>query len=171
MSVNSKMSAIADEIRTLSGTSGVMGLDAMATNIGDANTEVSTQADLIAQIASALEGKTAGGGSGASVETCTVNVKVVVDNSGYTYLGMVCTTVSADELVPSCRRDEGDLTGNTYTFNNVLCGSLFSVADLDGRLSVDSTENCELWNTVYSTAYVEVSKDAGSICTIQIAMY
>lgn len=61
MSVKAKMTAIADEIRELSGTSGAMGLDAMATNLGDANTEVSGQADLIAQIASALEGKASGG--------------------------------------------------------------------------------------------------------------
>lgn len=61
MSVKAKMTAIADEIRELSGTSGAMGLDAMATNLGDANTEVSGQADLIAQIASALDGKASGG--------------------------------------------------------------------------------------------------------------
>lgn len=61
MSVKAKMTAIADEIRELSGISGAMGLDAMATNLGDANDEVVDQADLIAQIASALEGKASGG--------------------------------------------------------------------------------------------------------------
>lgn len=59
MSVNTKMTAIADEIRTLSGTTVAMGLDAMATNIGNANSEIDSQADLLSQIVTALEGKTA----------------------------------------------------------------------------------------------------------------
>ena len=37
MSINSKMTAIANEIRELSGTTGAMGLDAMATHISEAN--------------------------------------------------------------------------------------------------------------------------------------
>lgn len=60
MSVKTKMTAIANKIRELLGTTDVMGLDTMATNLGEANTEVSNQAELIAQIASALEGKASG---------------------------------------------------------------------------------------------------------------
>lgn len=70
MSVNSKMTAIADEIRELSGTSNALGLDAMASNLGEANDEVSSQVQLLAQAVAALEGKAAGGG--VSVETCMV---------------------------------------------------------------------------------------------------
>lgn len=66
--VNQKMTALANEIRTLSGTTGTMGLDAMATNVNQANTEVSEQSTLIEQIAAALEGKVAGGGSGGPVQ-------------------------------------------------------------------------------------------------------
>jgi len=40
MSVNSKMTAIADKIRSLLGLTGTMGLDAMANNLGTANTHV-----------------------------------------------------------------------------------------------------------------------------------
>lgn len=40
MSVNSKMTAIADKIRALLGISGTMGLDAMATNLGTEQTNV-----------------------------------------------------------------------------------------------------------------------------------
>lgn len=40
MSVNVKLTAIADEIRTLTGTTGTMGLDAMAVHLGDVNDDV-----------------------------------------------------------------------------------------------------------------------------------
>ena len=42
MSVNSKMTAIADKIRTLLGISGTMGLDAMANNLGTVQTNISS---------------------------------------------------------------------------------------------------------------------------------
>lgn len=60
MSVNTKMTAIAEEIRELSGTSNKMGLDDMKTSLGEANYEVGSQTELLAQIASALEGKAVG---------------------------------------------------------------------------------------------------------------
>lgn len=58
MSVNAKMTAIANEIRTLSGTTEAMGLDSMASYVGDANTEIISQSDLIAQIKTVLQEKT-----------------------------------------------------------------------------------------------------------------
>ena len=61
MSIHSKMTAIADPIRTLKGTSGKMGLDAMASNLVDAVNECDTQADLITQIKTVLADKAAGG--------------------------------------------------------------------------------------------------------------
>lgn len=79
------LTSIADKIRVLNGTTAVMGLDAMATNVGNANTEVSSQTDLLAQIQSALEGKTAGGG-GASKETCSVSLSNDLGGFACTYL-------------------------------------------------------------------------------------
>ena len=59
MSVNEKMTAIANQVRTLSGVDHKLGLDEMASHTKDANTEVDTQEVLIQQIANALQGKTA----------------------------------------------------------------------------------------------------------------
>ena len=63
MSVNSKMAAIADEVRTLSGTTDKLSLDDMASRTNEANAEVGAQEDLIQQIKIALQGKVAAGGT------------------------------------------------------------------------------------------------------------
>lgn len=60
MSVNSKMKAIADKIRSLLGISLGMGLDAMATNLDTVQGEVDTQADLIDQLHRTLADKATG---------------------------------------------------------------------------------------------------------------
>ena len=114
MSVNSKMTALADEIRILSGTEDTMGLDAMKTNVNQANSNVETEADLIAQIQTALESKAAGSG-GTSVETCSLIVEgatsdyypvniayMTVDDSGNVV--SVHETVSTSSVTVTCLR-------------------------------------------------------------------
>lgn len=79
MSVNSKMTAIADQIRSLLGLSGTMGLDSMATNLDTANTAVDdalaalvekgvtvpdgTKVDDLAALIAAIESGGSGGGN------------------------------------------------------------------------------------------------------------
>ena len=73
MNVNSKMTALADEIRELSGTTTTKSIDAMTSDVNAANAEITDQTDLIAQITAALEGKT-GGSSGGSPTTAPVHI-------------------------------------------------------------------------------------------------
>ena len=122
MSVNSKMTAIADKIRVLSGTSGAMGLDAMATHVNTANSNVSTEAGLIAQIQSALEGKAAGGGS---VETCTVTITFPVGDVYYSGGGGYKRRVYVETVdytsntgITTYEQDalEGSYRSDTYSF-------------------------------------------------------
>lgn len=61
MSVNNKMTSIANEVRTLSGITNPIGLDEIAFNLQDANSKVTDQASTIAQIVEALQNKTGGG--------------------------------------------------------------------------------------------------------------
>jgi hypothetical protein len=60
MSLKIKMSAIANRIRTLLGSTDAMGLDSMATHLDTAQAEVDTQHDLISQIAAVVARKAAG---------------------------------------------------------------------------------------------------------------
>lgn len=55
MSINSKMTALADEIRELSGTTTPKSLDAMTSDVDAANTEIAEQTDLISQIQAVVD--------------------------------------------------------------------------------------------------------------------
>lgn len=87
MSVNTKMTAIADEIRELSGTTAAMGLDAMAAHVSDANAEVDEQAIMIEELLGALDGKSAPEGSTLStVYVGTTDPTVDIGSDGDIYI-------------------------------------------------------------------------------------
>lgn len=72
--VNEKMTALADEIRELSGASGKLGLDDMTDKVDEVNAEVNSQADLITQIKNVVDSlPNAGSGEpGGSLETIDI---------------------------------------------------------------------------------------------------
>ena len=87
------LTSMADKIRVLSGTSGTMTTAQMDSKIGEANTEVASQANLIAQIVSALENKgtgsgsggNSGGSSGGALEAVSVTVSFMPDPGSKIY--------------------------------------------------------------------------------------
>jgi hypothetical protein len=148
--VNNKLTNLADEIRVLAGTTEPLGLTEMATNVNDANDEVADQTDLIAQLASALQGKSVPGGgedvtaetetytnlltdleaavdalpdARSGVDTCTV----VLDASSTTHRALYFsyTTVDSDGNVVGIAA--GPNSDADVTINNVVCGTIVTV--------------------------------------------
>lgn len=125
--VNEKMTALADEIRTLSGTTGTMGLDAMASNIGDANTEISRQADIIAQIQTAVNILPETGNSGASIETCTplkqntTGLQTLLETINNLPTGGQSLIINVE-------------TGSSVTISNSSTGKSYTETSVDGEV-------------------------------------
>lgn len=103
MSVNIKMTALADEIRELSGTTTAKGVDEMTTDIDAANTEIAEQAELLAQIATALEGKASDSG-GITLPELTnpatandiLSGKEAINGAGNKITGTIATKTSSN---------------------------------------------------------------------------
>lgn len=87
--------------------------------------EVDSQSDIISQITRALDGKTAGNGSGgsASIETCTIEV-TLVDVMELYYYSYTC--LSDDGTIAVRYVSELDGT-SSLRIDNVVCGSYFRI--------------------------------------------
>lgn len=100
--VNEKMTALANEIRELSGTTNTKSLDEMRVDVNAANTEITEQIELIAQITTALEGKAAGGGitlptlDNPAASADILSGKEAIDGDGNVITGTIATKTSSN---------------------------------------------------------------------------
>ena len=84
--------------------------------------EVDSQTDLIAQIATALEGKAGGSGSsGTSIETCTLEIDST--NTGFNIASCYATVVENGVISSWYNTNVGD---RHVQLENVVCGSIMS---------------------------------------------
>lgn len=105
MSVNSKMKAIADGVRALSGGTGILTLDAMADTLraenANFNSNLNVQSSLIAQIQNALQGKAAGGETTDERDKYQRVEYIVSDRSQYIVTDIIADNGTGMELVAS----------------------------------------------------------------------
>lgn len=159
MSVNSKMTALADEIRVLSGTTEPMGLDDMESHVEDANTNVSTEADLIAQIASALQNKTSASEPVLQSKTVTptTSVQNVTPDSDYDGLSKVTVNAipTATQATPSISvNSSGLITASaTQTAGYVAAGTKSATKQLTTQAAKTITPSTSSQTAVASGRY------------------
>lgn len=116
------LTAIANEVRTLSGTTDEMSLDTLTTHMNDANIEINNQENLLGQIASALEGKA--GATGAQIDTCTVNFDIFLGTGAGFELSY--NVYESNKIVGKCLFSS--LT-SAITIENVVCGSAICICN------------------------------------------
>lgn len=160
----SNITAIANNIRSLTGTTDALTLGQMATIKGSGtgenlDEEMSQQNQLLTELETVIDSKAAGGSGGGSVKTCTVTIEsqVYVYSIAVSVLDVSTGDIKAEVVENKAQPYSG-------IFENVVCGSVIYGSFSGSGLQYDVT-NCDLLHGLYSVAYsAPVEQDAvGSI--------
>lgn len=114
-------------------------------------TQLQTNNTRLTSLITELQGKAAGGGSGGSVETCTVELEIAGYWHNYSF-----TTYENDAFnVNSYFGSSNEAT--TIIIENVVCGSFFSIYPSFGAPQAIITGGAELLNTLYGMHFQATS--------------
>lgn len=156
------LTSIADKIRVLSGTEEAMSLNVMENHVDEANLDVATEADLIEQIASALEGK-AGGSDGGNIETCTVILK----HNGLPIFSYYATAFTETDGVFPLTKLSGP--SNPTTLSNIVCGSVITLSTANPILfGYSVTNGAELIDRKNSICIFSIPQQPNGDVTITV---
>ncbi|MBO5854370.1 MAG: leucine-rich repeat domain-containing protein [Bacteroidales bacterium] len=101
--LESDLTGMADEVRTLADTDSKMSLEVMKGNIAEANEKVDSQSEIISQIKSALQGKVvSGGGKEEQVKTVEITENgsyFIEPDEGYTLSGVDVNVSVTSEFI------------------------------------------------------------------------
>ena len=140
MALTDKLKAIADQVRNLMGLTEKLSLEAMASKLNDASGEVTTQANLIAQISEVLEGKAAGGGGVDTRFNDLVENKLIeVDDDSIT-TARAYAFYEATNLVKVCLNNLTTL--GSYTFKGCTALTEVDLPNFTNAVSTYSFDGC-----------------------------
>ena len=170
MSVHSKMTAIANNIRNLLGISGTMGLDAMATNIDKAVTEVDEQDALIQQIKTALQGKANGsvGGESALPQGYRLADYIQFDGKQTVDTGIICnqnTKIRAyfTREVSTQKYFFGVASSGNKASVTAYLGGSWRFGDKNATKTVSTIDEAVGYGVAVDASQISVSGNLGSI--------
>ena len=117
--INEKMTALANEVRELSGETGALSIDGMTTTLGEENAgfhiNLQTQNGLIEQIQSALQGKAGGGSSAPDGEDVTAETNAYTEK----------ITQLTEAIIDLENELDGKASGSgsIQTYTGTVCGA------------------------------------------------
>lgn len=122
------------------------------------DSEVTTQEDLLAELQTALAGKTAGGGSG-NIDTCSVTINNLSYTPSITYMTLEYGTLNTIHT---------NVLGNSITLTNIVCNSFLCIPCEHGSESITTT-NANLLCNYNNHVYVfKITANAGGTSVINI---
>ena len=143
MSVNNKMTAIADEIRDLSGVTDMLDLNEMASHVDGANAKIVEQETIIADMNEVLDNLGAtnvgGGSSSNTLQTCIVDIVNLMTVPDEVFL-ISYSTVESGQIM----NKTVSMYGYPHQLKSdeqiiVLCGAPICLMNLAGDMTCEAT--------------------------------